>query len=66
MGEGACIGPGGHRAKAEGGRDQGAGLGTVDLNQLFQRDAFLFGIKVENLTGDEAEAAGGGSGGVEG
>ena len=59
VGKGAGIGPGGHGAEAEGSGDEGAGLGAVDLDEFFQRNALLFRIEVEDLAGDEAEAAGG-------
>jgi len=59
VGKSARIGPGRHGAKAEGSGNEGAGFGTVNLNEFFQRDAFLFRIEIQDLARDEAEAAGG-------
>ena len=59
VGKSAGIGPGRHGAQAEGSGDEGASLGAVNLDEFLQRDAFLLRIQIENLTGDEAEAAGG-------
>lgn len=69
--QGSGRGAGGHGAEAKRGGDEGAGFGAMNFDQFWQRNAFFFGIEIEDLAGNEAEAAGGtgkflhhGSGGV--
>jgi len=58
LGKGAGMGAGRHGAEAQGGGDEGSGLGAMDFHELFERNAFLFRIQVEDLAGNEAETAG--------
>lgn len=46
-----------HGAKAEGTRDQGPGFCTMDFDQFFEGDPFFFRIQIEDLTGNQPEAA---------
>jgi len=53
------FGSGGHRSEAEGSGDEGAGFGPMNFDEFLEGDAFFFRVQVEDLAGDEAEAAGG-------
>lgn len=46
-----------HGAKAEGARDQGPGFCAMDFDQFFEGDPFFFRIQIEDLTGNQSEAA---------
>jgi len=59
MGEGAGIGAGGHGPQAQGSGNQGTGLGPMNFHKPLERDPFLFRIQIEDLSGDQSQAAGG-------
>jgi hypothetical protein len=45
-----------HGSETQRGGNQGAGLGTVDFDEFFERDALFFRIEIKDLAGDQAEA----------
>ena len=52
------IGCSRHGAKAKGTRDQGPGFCSVDFDEFFEGNPLFFRIQVEDLTGNQSEAAG--------
>ena len=45
-----------HGPETQRGGNEGAGLGTVDFDEFFERDALFFRIEIEDLACDQAEA----------